>query len=223
MDKYIGDGVMALFGAPLPDARHAEQACAAALGVQKAVDTLGAAGRERPHLLARQPALRRGLATRIGIHTGPLVVGNVGSRLRVEYTAVGDTVNVASRLEGANKIFSTRILVSEATRRAIGERFVLRELDRLRAKGKKAPLLCYELVGAAGDVPARTLSLLERFREGLALYRERRFAEALRVFEQLAAGFPEDGPSRVYRDRCVLLADRPPPEDWDGIFVQEEK
>jgi len=214
VDKYMGDGIMAIFGAPVPDREHASHACEAALAVQRAMKELGWLSDGDPRLA---------LLTRIGIHSGPVVVGNVGSSLRMEYTAIGDTVNVASRLEGANKIFSTRILISESTRKEIGDRFVVRELDQIRVKGKQATILCFELVGASGEVPAETLGLLERFHEGLALYRARRFQEALGIYETLVARFPEDGPSRTFRDRCAELARHPPSEEEDGVISQEEK
>jgi len=205
LDKYIGDSVMAVFGALLPGSRHAVQACDAALEIQAAFR------RTQGKVSPASPAL----VTRIGIHTGPVVAGNIGSPLRMEYTVVGDSVNLASRLEGANKVFGTRILVSEATLRAAEGLFVARELGRVRVKGRKTPVLCHELVGRTGTVPEETLGLHRLFRDGLQWYRERAFEKALAVFEALLRAFPEDGPARVYRDRSRDLLASPPPPGWD--------
>ncbi len=213
LDKYIGDAVMAMFGGLLPGDTHAAQACATALDIQEAFRRMEQTG----------TADRPSLVTRIGIHTGPVVAGNIGSPLRMEYTAIGDTVNLASRLEGANKIFSTRILISEAAFRAAGGEFVARELDRLHLKGKKNAVVCFELVGREGEVPEEGIRRLALFRDGLGWYRDREFHKALAAFETLLSSFPDDGPARVYRERCRAFLASPPPADWDRTHTLETK
>ncbi len=213
LDKYIGDAVMAVFGALLPDQPHAVQACTAALEIQEAFRQ-----RERT-----APAGAPPLETRIGIHTGSVVAGNIGSPLRMQYTAMGDTVNIASRLEGANKVFASRILVSESTLRATEGAFTARELDWLRLKGKKTAVACYELLGRKGEVSEETERLLDLFQEGLRWYRVREFQKALAVFESLLESFPGDTPSRIYLHRCGTFLASPPPPDWDGSYKMDTK
>jgi len=213
LDKYIGDAIMAMFGGLLPGAGHAAQACHAALDIQRALGASEAAAR----------AGRPPLVTRIGLHTGPVVAGNIGSPLRMEYTAIGDTVNLASRLEGANKLFATRILISEATERAAGGGFVTRELDRLRLKGKRTAVVCFELVGREGEVSPDTIRRIGLFLDGLRWYRDRAFEKALASFEALLSSEPGDGPAAVYRDRCRAFLASPPAPDWDGTHTLETK
>jgi adenylate cyclase len=201
IDKYIGDAIMAVFGAPIPSRTHATQACAAALELRR---RLGAAG-------------RLDWTTRVGIHCGRMVVGNIGSAQRLDYTAIGDTVNLASRLEGANKLYGTSVLVSEAVVRETGDEFESRELDLLAVKGRSQALRIYELLGRQGEVSQEMRACKQRFEAGLGLYRGRDFAKALAVFEALLAAQPEDGPSLLYVERCRAFLQRPPPPDWDGI------
>ena len=201
IDKYIGDAIMAVFGAPVPSRLHAAQACDAALELQR---RLAASGR---------PAWE----TRVGIHSGPMVVGNIGSPQRLDYTAIGDTVNLASRLEGANKLFGTALLVSEAVLQEAGGGFESRELDLLVVKGRSQALRIYELMGRQGEVADELLVCKRRFEAGLRLYRERDFVKALAAFEALLDVRPGDGPSRLYRERCRALLLEPPSTDWDGM------
>jgi class 3 adenylate cyclase len=207
LDKFIGDAIMCFWNAPLPQEDHAARACLTALGLMAVVDGLA------PELEARGvPRLH----CRIGINTGPCVVGNLGSRAAQDYTVIGDAVNLASRLEGAAKVYGTRTLVSEGTVRASRGVVLTRELDLLRVKGRQLPVRVYELVGPAGSAPPPHLA---RFAEGLALYRERRFAEARAAF--LAS--PEDPPSRIFAARCEALLAQPPPEGWEGVFSLDSK
>ncbi|MFY0568512.1 adenylate/guanylate cyclase domain-containing protein [Archangium lansingense] len=207
LDKFIGDAIMCFWNAPLPQEDHAARACLTALRLVAVVDMLA------PELEAR--GIGR-LHCRIGINTGPGVVGNIGSRAAQDYTVIGDTVNLASRLEGAAKVYGTRILVSEETVVAARGTVLTRELDLLRVKGRQLPVRVYELVDVAGATPPAHLS---RFAKGLALYRARRFVEAREAF----LSSPEDPPSRIFAARCETLSAQPPPEDWDGVFSLETK
>ncbi|PTL76344.1 adenylate/guanylate cyclase domain-containing protein [Vitiosangium sp. GDMCC 1.1324] len=207
LDKFMGDAIMCFWNAPLPQQDHAARACLTALGLLQVVDTLA------PEFQAR--GVPR-LDCRIGINTGTGVVGNIGSRAAQDYTVIGDSVNLASRLEGAARVYGTRTLVSEDTVRAAGGAVLARELDLLRVKGRQLPVRVYELVDVAGAPPPAHLA---RFAEGLALYRARRFAEARESF----LSSPEDPPSRIFAARCDTWMARPPPEDWDGVFSLETK
>ena len=209
LDKYLGDAIMALFGAPLTSEGHAVQACLSALQIQELVahdNILNMEGRPK-------------LITRIGLNSGPMVVGNVGSDRRLDFTAIGDTVNLASRLEGANKIYGTRIIVSERTLKESQDRFIVRPLDILRVKGKTEPVAIFELIAEREKGLERDLVLAQRFRQGCGWYRERSFKKALSVFQEILTQSPEDGPSQLYRDRCIECLSSPPPEDWDGVFT----
>ncbi len=207
LDKFIGDAIMCFWNAPLPQEDHAARACLTALRLVAVVEQLA------PELEARGVAR---LHCRIGLNTGPGVVGNIGSRAAQDYTVIGDTVNLASRLEGAAKVYGTRILASEETVRAARGTVLARELDLLRVKGRQLPVRVYELVDVAGTPPPAHLA---PFAEGLALYRARRFAEARERF----LSSPEDPPSRVFAARCEALSALPPSEDWDGVFSLDTK
>ncbi|HYO72117.1 MAG TPA: adenylate/guanylate cyclase domain-containing protein [Archangium sp.] len=207
LDKFIGDAIMCFWNAPLPQEDHAARACLTALRLVAVVEQLA------PELEARGVAR---LHCRIGLNTGPGVVGNIGSRAAQDYTVIGDTVNLASRLEGAAKVYGTRILASEETVVAARGTVLARELDLLRVKGRQLPVRVYELVDVAGAPPPAHLA---RFAEGLSLYRARRFTEALERFRSS----PEDPPSRVFAARCEALSLQPPPEDWDGVFSLDTK
>jgi adenylate cyclase len=214
LDKYIGDAIMAFWGAPMDQPDHARRACRTALDMLERLAELRA-GWVRRGL----PALDLG----IGINTGPMVVGNMGSRVRVDYTVLGDAVNVASRLEGLSKEYGTRLVVGEATRLAAGEAFAYRFLDVVAVKGRAEPLRVYELLGpAAGlDEPAR--ARLARYQAAMDLYRGRRWGQARDAFAALSAEAPDDGPSALYVRRSEALLTEPPPAEWDGVFVARSK
>jgi adenylate cyclase len=212
--QFAGDAFEAFWNAPMDQADHAARACDTALDMVEAVARL------RPEFARRGwPELGIG----VGINTGPMVVGNMGSRTRLEYTAVGDAVNVAARLEGLSKEYGTRVIVGEATRAAAGGTFVYRFLDVVAVKGRAAPLTVYEVVGRASQVPGDTLEWLKRFHEGIELYRSRHWTAAAACFEQLADAMATDGPTQVYRRRALEFCDHPPPVDWDGVYVAVTK
>ena len=213
VDKFVGDEIVAIFGAPNPVPDHALRACESVI-------------RMREKLLTMQDGFREmGCKTEIfgrtGLNTGPMVVGNMGSESRMNYTAMGDNVNLGARLESATKAYGIRTIVGEATAEAARGRFVLRELDAIRVKGKAHAVRVFELVGRAGQIPSDVAERIARFAEGVALYRTRRFEEALRVFESNAAA--DDEPSRTFAGRCREYQASPPPADWDGSYTMLTK
>ncbi len=213
LDKYIGDAIMAFWGAPYPQDDHAERSCRAALDMGRALHTL------------RQGWAERGLPLidfGVGINSGPVLVGNMGSKRRFNFTIMGDNVNLASRLEGINKQFGTRIIVSQYTYQRVRDAFVTRELDFIRVKGKTTPVRIYELLGFLEEKP-RFQDLTTRFESGLAAYRDSRWEEAMEIFRDLLKDYPQDGPAGVLAHRCHDLLDHPPEGTWDGVYVMKTK
>jgi adenylate cyclase len=225
LDKYIGDAVMAFWGAPIEQADHAANACRAAVEMLQRLAPL-----QRQWEAEGKPRVDIG----IGLHTGAASVGNMGSSLRYGYTALGDTVNLASRLEGLNKDYGTHILVSQSTFEEVTARaaegngaaqFVFRELDLIRVKGKTQPVGLYELLGSR-DALANAADLDERlaeFARGRALYRERRWVDAREVFAGIAERWADDGPARVFQERCEGFLVEEPDGAWDGVFTMTHK
>lgn len=214
VNKYLGDGIMAIFGAPRGEPNHATLACLAALESQQTLARLREAWKAKGH---------PDIVARIGINSGPLVVGNVGSQARMEYTVMGDSVNLASRLEGANKYYGTAVLLGPRTYELAKDDVEAREVDRLRVKGKREPVVVYELLGVKGALPPDRAKPLALYREGLTLYQCRDFEEAKRRFDAVLELDPGDGPSHVYRERTAAYLATPPPGDWDGVFELPSK
>jgi adenylate cyclase len=214
LDKYIGDAVMAFWGAPLPVEGHALVACKAALTNQAKLVKL----REEWAKAGWPP-----VHNRIGLNTGPAIIGNMGSPKRFSYTAIGDNVNLASRLEGANKPYGTGIMISESTRKAAGDAVEVRELDYIKVKGKNLPIRVYELLGLKGETDPKLLAKARKFEEGLALLRARKLDEARAAFRAVVAEFGEDEACELFLERCDEVAAEPPPPDWDGSFALTEK
>jgi adenylate cyclase len=213
LDKYIGDAIMAFWGAPYPQPDHAERACRAGL------EMLGALGGIQTKWEAEgRPRIDVG----VGINTGPMVVGNIGSTKRFNFTVMGDDVNLASRLEGINKQFGTRLIISEATQAAVQGKFVTRELDLIRVKGKMKPVKIYELLGLGHELD-RFRDRIERFLQGLEAYRNGQWEKSLGIFEALASDYSGDGPAQVFVQRCRDLLAQPPPGAWDGVYVAKTK
>ena len=218
LDKYIGDAVMAFWGAPFVEPGHAIRACRSALQMMSRVAELREQWRTQ-----NKPELDIG----IGLNTGVASVGNMGSELRYGYTAMGDAVNLASRLEGLNKEYRTHILVSETTYAAARDtRLIFRELDLLRVQGKMQPVTIYELLAShdtlidgAGELAAR----LEMFARGRACYQARQWRESQIIFEKLLERWPDDGPSRTFWKRCQEYLFDEPESNWDGVFVMSHK
>lgn len=217
LDKYMGDALMAFFGAPVAQPDHAARACRAALGMRAELERLNARWRE-DGTFPKAP----GLGVGIGLATGEMAVGNMGSEDVFSYTVIGDSVNLGSRIEGLNKLYGTSILLAEATARAAGEGLLYREVDRVRVKGKKVPVTLFELVAESPGTP-ELRARLERFAAGLALYRTRDFAAAEGVFTALAAEGPGDGLVDLYVERCRRFLASPPAADWDGVETLTSK
>lgn len=214
LDKYMGDGIMAIFGAPLPKADHALLACRAALAHKEFSSALSGS-----HQSVSEQFHSR---TRLGIHSGKIVAGNIGSSRRMDYTAIGDTVNLAARLEGVNKIYNTKIIISEACRVLLADEFIFRELDYLRVKGKKEPTRIYELVDRRNAGKNPDCRFIDDYQAALSLYRKGDWKEAGARFEALAQGPIADPASRVMLERCRYLMANPP-KQWDGILTLEVK
>lgn len=214
VDKYIGDAIMVLYGAPEHLHDHAIQAC------KTAVEMLIRLNELKPRWQARGlPELNIGL----GINSGEMSVGNIGSKAHFNYTVLGDNVNLASRLEGVNKQYGTNLIISQFTyNRLPPEQFTVRELDTIRVKGKTAPVVIYELLGY-GSYFLHLKPLVDRFSAGIAAYKQRQWAEALEIFGELTTQYPQDGPSKLYRERCQRYRWEPPPDDWNGVFEMKTK
>ncbi|HZX96488.1 MAG TPA: adenylate/guanylate cyclase domain-containing protein [Myxococcales bacterium] len=221
LDKYIGDAVMAFFGAPVAADQHAVHGCDAALEM---IETLR---RMREKWRIENPSLPE-VDVGIGVNSGPMVVGNMGSQQRFNYTVMGDNVNLASRMEGLNKEYGTHILVSDSTlslaRAALGDpaAYTVRELDDVQVKGRDEPVRLYELRRRGAPRPEE-IPLLEGFAEGLRLYRQQKFAEARLQFESLLLRFPADGPSALFVRRCDEMSDAPPGPRWNGVYRMAHK
>jgi class 3 adenylate cyclase/CHASE2 domain-containing sensor protein len=211
VDKYIGDAIVAVFGAPLDDPDHAANGVRAAL---KCTARLGE--------LDRVAAAFRGrtVRQRIGLNSGEALVGNIGSHRRFNYTVMGDMVNLASRLEGANKFFATTVMASETTMALTGDAFVWRELDAIRVKGRANPVRIYEPLAAAGEMAPQQVACAKAYAEGLALFRARDFAGAAGHFARCAEADP---PSALFLERAGELARRPPGPEWEPVNTLEEK
>lgn len=215
LDKYIGDAIMAIFGSPFPSPEDADNAVTAS---NEMIRVLRGMNAQRG--LFGIPPIKIG----IGLSTGELVAGNIGSPKRMDYTVIGDTVNLSSRLEGATKEYGVPIVVSDATRRSLKKEARFRELDLMRVKGKNKPVSIHEALDHHDEESFPNMeAVLEAFREGRAFFRERRFKEALARFEKAAKANPEDKPSRIYIDRARHYIEEPPPDSWDGVFVMTHK
>ncbi len=216
VDKYIGDGIMAFWGAPVPDEEHAWHACLAALECQERLEELN-----RKWLAEG----KRHLTTRIGISTGETVVGNVGSSDRINYTVMGDNVNLASRLEGVNKVFGTKIIVSRETKETVAKSFWFRPLAIVAVKGRSEGTTIYELMGrkTAGETGGAQAELCDGFARGFKAYLGRDWEGACAIFADLADKFPGDSPTAFFLARCRACRVSPPGAEWKGVEHLEAK
>jgi len=214
VDKFEGDAIIAFFGAPNILPNHAERACHSTIGMQKRLAEL----REN-WAKENKPMLHM----RIGLCTGAAVVGNMGSKSRMDYTMMGDTVNTAARLEGVNKVYGTYSMIADETYKAAGERVATRELDSINVVGKAEPVIIYQVLGYTEDVNEQTTETVERYARGLAAYRDRRWDEAISHFKKALDVTPDDSPSQTMQARCQEYKEDPPPEDWNGSYTMKSK
>jgi adenylate cyclase len=210
LDKYEGDAIIAFWNAPVDQPDHALRACQAAIRCQRKLD-------ERREEFRRKYGHE--VRMRVGLNSGPAVVGNMGSERRFDYTAMGDTMNLASRLEGAGKVYGVSILASEETERRVRQEILAREIDLIRVVGKAQPVRIYELIGERAALPAGETEKVLRFGQAVAAYRARRFAEAETSFAAMAG----DPVAALYAERARRAAAGPPPADWDGVHVLDRK
>jgi adenylate cyclase len=213
LDKYIGDAIMAFWNAPLSQPDHALRACQVAMAMRELEKEIA------PELARRGGA---GMYTRIGVHTGPMAVGNLGSVDKFNYSVIGDAVNVGSRLEGANKLYGTRILLSEATHAHLADHVLARKIDVLRLKGKLEPITVYEPIARrSGATPLQVEQAL-LYEEALASLRAMQWDIAEQQFNNLLAKWPEDPPSKAMLKRIAAFREMGL-TDWDGVYVAVEK
>jgi adenylate cyclase len=215
LDKYEGDAIMAFWGAPIPQKDHALRTCLASLEMQKRLSQL------RPKWKKEgKPALE----VRIGVNTGVMIVGNMGGKDRFDYTVIGDSVNLASRLEGANKQYGSHIMISDFTYQEIKSDVAVRELDLIQVKGKSEPIRVWELLGLA-NMPTtdNQKQSLELYHEGIKLYRARSWEEAIAYFQQAKQLDPACRVAEIYEQRAGLYQLNPPPAEWNGVFVMTTK
>lgn len=214
LDKYEGDAIMAFWNAPLLQAEHARLACHTALKMQMHLKTLSLKWKKEG-----KPQLK----IRIGINTGEMIVGNVGSEERFDYTVMGDAVNLSSRLEGVNKYYGTSILVAESTYQAVQKHFEMRQLDLLKVKGKSNAVKIYELICSKGELESDMQKLIPHYNAGLDAYYHCKFNYALIHFEKAQEIIPTDQPTQIYINRCQIFQKNPPDSAWDGSYQMETK
>ena len=220
IDKYIGDGIMAYWGPPFVDeADHARFACLAALEMIGRIMTLR---QEIPELLGVRGTPMENCDLRIGVATGEALVGSIGSDVMMSYTVMGDVVNLASRLEGANKAYGTRNLISEKTIAGAGAAIEVREIDRVVVQGQSRAEAVFEILGRKGELTSQQLSSRDSYLEGLAAYRERRWDDALRALDASLEAMPGDGPSMALLKRIEGFKAKPPPQGWEGSWHIEK-
>jgi len=213
LDKYMGDAIMAFFGAPISFPDHATWAARCALEQLVKLRQLQAEYRKNG-----LPEIDIG----IGLNTGDMSVGNMGSETVRSYTVMGDSVNLGSRLEGITKQYGTKIIVSEFTYADIQGKFVMRELDWVRVKGKLKPVKIFELVGE-GTLASDIMETIKWFDQGYLHYHKMQWQQAVDSFNKALAVNPLDGPAKVYLERCMNYLENPPPVDWDGVFIMKTK
>ncbi len=214
VDKYEGDAIIAFFGAPHPYPDHAIKLVLSAIDMKKRLAEM----REVWRKVGQQE-----LRVRMGMNTGNAVVGNMGSRTRMDYTMMGDSVNLAARLEGANKYYSTYAMISENTYLQARDHIEARELDLIKVVGKNEPIRVYELLGKKDNLPDYMMEMLRKYYEGLELFRVRDWKGARTAFRAGLKSVEDDGPCKTYVERCSEFIDTPPPKNWDGVYKLKTK
>jgi adenylate cyclase len=213
LDKYIGDAIMAFWGSPYPQEDHAYRSCSCALQMVRGLAQLNAKWKAAGH-----PPMAIG----IGLNTGQVNVGNMGSARRLSWTVMGDNVNLASRLEGITKQYHVQLIISEATYKQVSSQFVCRELDKIRVKGKNLPVNIYELLDVATE-KSKYEKLLVEFSGAMQCYRAQNWREASEKFADILTTFPDDGPTKVFLERALEFSDNAPEAEWDGVYVMKTK
>ncbi len=223
LDKYIGDAIMAIWNAPFDLAEHGMKGCESALDMIDKLVEINKSLEEKGF-----PQLQIG----IGLNTGEAVVGNMGADVRFDYTAIGDTVNLAARLEGQTKYYGVTVIISKSTVDELPQNlinsmdsersFFIRELDYIQVKGKQEPILIYQLFTRVND-RARVSEIIKRFNECLEFYRSKDFNNAKAAFEKFLEDFPHDVPAELYIERCEEYLQNPPDEDWDYVYTATQK
>ena len=225
LDKYIGDAIVAFYGAPAPVDDHEYWACLTAVKMQEGLAELRAKWQGEGD---RWPEIVHNMQNRIGVNTGPMVTGNMGSTMRMNYTMMGDTVNLAARLEASAKQYGVYIQVAEETYKVCKDKFIWRDLDYVIVMGKTEPAQVFELIAEAGNMPSGYDKLLPAYHEAVKLYRNQDWAKAIEAFktsDELEDMFPgrKTNPSRVYIPRCEHYKENPPGDDWDGSWALTKK
>jgi adenylate cyclase len=213
LDKFIGDAIMAFWGSPVPQEDHAFLSCSCALQMVSGLAELN----QKLQRAGRPP-----IGIGIGLNTGLVNVGNMGSERRRSWTVMGDNVNLASRLEGITKEYHVQLIISEATYRHVASQFVCRELDKIRVKGKTLPVNIYELMDVE-DNRALHQSLLNGFDGAMQEYRQQNWNRAAELFAELLAQFPDDGPTQIFLERAIEFSENAPEGEWDGVYVMKTK
>lgn len=229
LDKYEGDAIIAFFGAPMPLEDHAVRACTVAVKMQYTLLQLRKKWTDEGD---KWPQIVKDMRMRIGINSGEIVTGNMGSRDRMNYTMMGDSVNLAARLEEAAKQYGIFTQVSQFTKDLTDDKFEMRELDTIRVVGKKEPVTTYDLLGIKGMTPPGLVKLKDTFHHGLQLYKDMKWDEAIAVFKQSLEmewlRYPDlkgkkTNPSEIYIERCEEFKKNPPPDDWDRVYTLTKK
>jgi len=213
LDKYIGDAIMGFWGSPFPQDDHALRACACALDMRARLQELN---------MKWEAEGRKQLAIGVGLNTGEVNVGNMGSSKRFAWTVMGDNVNLASRLEGITKEYHVQCVVSESTYRSAKDQYIFREIDRIKVKGKNLPVTIYELLDWGRNESLYTERIV-RFSEALTAYRRQQWEEAIELFKKIKGKFHDDGPAETFIHRSLELMEAPPEPDWDGVYAMKTK
>ena len=214
VDKFEGDAIISFWGAPLDQPDHATLCCLATIDMQNTLSDLRREWMEQgfPMVLAR-----------MGVNTGKMVVGNMGSESRMDYTIMGDAVNLAARLEGANKFYKNFSMISDSTYAQAKDAIDVRELDTMRVVGKNEPITVYDLLERKGKTAGQKADVVDQYLKGLELYKQKNFADAITEFEKALKIDPRDGPSITYVNRCNAFLENPPEEEWDGVYTHTSK
>jgi adenylate cyclase len=216
IDKYEGDAIIAFFGAPLELPDHAAKACLSAITIKRKEAELN-------RLLLEEKLAAAPLITRVGINTGSMVAGNMGTKNKMNYTIMGNMVNIAARLEGVNKQYGTYVLTTKSTLDETGDLFLSRRLDTVRVVGIYEPVQLYELLETKNEAEQWQKETVHHYEDALALFEERDWKRAAKSFKNVLANNGADEPSRIYLGRCKSYQKNPPPEDWDGVYNLDSK